>query len=803
MFKNYLTSALRNILRGRLYTFISIFCLAAGITGALLISLYVSHELSYDTHHEKHADIYRIEAVYQVAGGRDHLAITAFPLGPALMHEYSEVKAYVRFFIQEDMPVRIGDRIFTENQYAFTDSTVFDVFTHHFVYGQKEGALSEPNTAVLTRSLSEKYFGGENPVGQSIEAGIQTYMVTAVIEDLPENSHLRYQCLLSIGSIGGGAMYSLDPNLFWNINYNYTYVLLHPGNHISSVIDNMEAFHEKYLDPFGGMISARAIFEATPLRGTHFKQISLSDDTVSRSILAVFSIVAMFLIIIAAVNYTNLATARAGRRAREIGMRKVAGATRKQLLVQFLMESLLVAFFALIISLLLVELILPLFNTLAGKTFHFKDFLQPGMIGNAIVITILTGLVSGVYPAVFLSRIEPALILKGSQQSGGMSGTLRKTLVVFQFAISIMMVAATFTVNQQLHYLQNKDLGFAKNARVVMHVPGGENRRQIETLEHTILQHPDVTGVTRTAGVPGSMYSKHAVRVSSGDQMTDAVISINFVGHNYLTLMEIPLIAGRDFDREQRSEAGSSALVNEAAVRMFGWQDNPVGQKIQYQFDEEGNVRHSVTVVGVMKDHHFLSLQHPIEPLMLEVSENLEVYENLIISYREGSEQQITGFLDESWRAFDATRVPNIRFIDQHFRQQYSAEERQGKIFASFALLCILISFIGLFGLASYTAEQRRREIGIRKVLGSSGWQILILFYREFVLLIAIAYPLAAPVAWLLMERWLQGFAYRIGVGYQPILLSGLLALGIAILTVSYHTFMSSRLNPAEAIRSE
>lgn len=803
MFKNYVTTALRNIFRGRLYAFISIVCLAAGITGALLISLYVNHELSYDVHHEKHADIYRIEAVYQVAGGRDHLAITAFPLGPALKHEFSEVKEYVRFFIQEDVPVRIDDRMFTENHYAFTDSTVFDVFTHEFVYGQKEGALSEPNTAVITRSLNEKYFGGENSIGKNIEAGLQTYMITAVIEDLPENTHLRYQCLMSIGSIGGGAMYSLDPNLFWNINYNYTYVLLHPGNQISSVIDNMEDFHEKYLDPFGSMISARATFEASPLRGTHFKQINLSEGTTNRSILAVFSIVAMFLIIIAAVNYTNLATARAGKRAREIGMRKVAGATRKQLLVQFLLESLVVAFFALLISLLFVELSLPAFNSLAGTSFQFRDFLQPDMMGQAIAITILTGLVSGIYPAVFMSRTEPALILKGSQQSGGMSGKFRKALVIFQFAISIMMVAATFTVNQQLQYLQNKDLGFAKHARVVMHVPGGENRRQIETLENAILQHPDVTGITRTAGIPGNMYSKAAVRVSSGEQMTDAIISVNFVDHNYLKVMEIPLVAGRDFAQEQRSDAGTSALVNEAAVRMFGWQDNPIGQKIQYEFDEEGNVRNSITVVGVIKDHHFLSLQHPIEPLMLEVSDNLEVYENLIISYRQDTEPQIMAFLEDSWRTFDATRVPNMRFIDQHFRQQYSAEERQGKIFAAFALLCILISFVGLFGLASYTTEQRKREIGIRKVLGSSGWQVLLLFYREFILLVAIAYPLAAPIAWLLMERWLQGFAYRTGGGFQPILLSGLLSLGIAILTVSYHTFMSSRLNPSEAIRSD
>ncbi len=792
------------MLRSKLTTFINIFCLTLGISGAILIALYLNHEFSYDSHHLNHESIYRLDGNYTIGGNQTPLAVTAFPLGPALKQEFSEVKEYVRFFQVGEIMLKVDDNEFWEDRLVFTDSVVFDVFTHHFVYGQPQGALAEPNTAVLSRKLSEKLFGQANPMGQVFEANGEDYKVTAMVEDLPDNTHLRYDGMLSIHSRGNDFAYSLDPNLFWNINTNYTYLQMHPESDLHTLLSSrMDAFNEKYISPLGAMIGATAAFNPVPLRQTHFTKVQMAPETGNRSSLTIFTMVALFLIVIAAVNYTNLATARATNRAREIGLRKVSGATRKQLMTQFLSESLLIATISLLLSLILVNIFFPGFNTLADKSFHFTDLLKGKMLVQVLLITAVTGVVAGIYPAVFLSRMRPATVLKSNMPSKGGSGLLRKMLVVFQFIISVVLIAGTLTVQKQLSYLQDKDLGFNKLNRIVVSLNARESRERIETLENIIKGNPMVLRTAKTSLVPGRDGNINAVKVQSGDEMKDATITASFIDPDFLDLLEIPLTTGRGFSDELRSDASASVIVNEAAIRTYGWHDDPLGKMIQWQFDEQGNPRLHLRVVGVVKDFNFMSLHNPIDPIMMLIPEQPAAYLSVIVEYPAGEDQEIKAFLEQTVQEFDPARLPNVFFLDHGFNEQFTTEQKTGKIFGIFALVCIAISFLGLFGLASFTTSQRRKEVGIRKILGSSGGKILLMFYKDFSMLILIAILVAGPITWLLMTRWLQDFVYRIDMSLQPIILAGILSIVVALLTVSYHILMTSRMNPASALRSD
>ncbi len=797
--------------RSKMYTLINIFCLSVGITGALLVILYINHELSYDKYHQKYERIYRLDGKYMIGGQLNHLAITPFPLGPALKLEFSQVEEYARIFRQENMLVRIAEKEFLENDFALVDTTYFDVFTHNFIHGQAKGALAEPKTVVLTESLSKKYFDDVNPVGLTLTINQQSYQVTGVIEDFPDNSHLMLQGLLTINQSEHQQFYSLAPEMFWSINENYTYVLMNEGTSIDSVLENMEAFNDKYIAPGGSQIGGSAEFVAVPLQKLHLTKVMYAPEGGSKSTLLIFSLVALFLIVIAAVNYTNLATARATKRAREIAMRKVTGASRSQLIIQFLSESLLVAFISLVFSLLLIEILLPGFNTLSDKSFVLANIFQGSIFWQVVLITLLTGFLSGIYPAFFLSGMKPVKVLKSVSFSKGRSGMLRKALVVFQFAVSILLIAGTLTIHNQLKFLQNKPLGFNPENKYVITIPDMEHRGQMETLENMIRQNPNITGTAKTLYAPAKGHTMNAVRAQSGNEMVDALIGVNFIDHDFVDLMEINIIEGRGFAKDLRADVNNAILVNMAAVRQFGWHDQPIGKTIEWQYDSNEETGTRLTVVGVVEDFNFKSLENPVEPLMLllggqadeNFSENITTYRCIIVQYLPGKSNEVQEYLERTVREFDPSRMPNILPLSHGFQNQFNAEERQGTIFAVFALICIIISFLGLFGLASFLTEQRKKEVGIRKVLGSSGYSILLLFYKEFLTLVVIAAIIAGPLTWYLMSKWLQSFVYHINMNVLPIILASFMAMIIAVITVSYHTFIASRKNPVDAIRAE
>jgi putative ABC transport system permease protein len=793
------------MMRNKLYTLINIFCLSVGITGAILISLFVHHELSYDTFHDNHERIYRVEGIYSIAGNDNHLAITAFPLGIALKEEYSAVNEYVRFFYQDDVLVNIDDRRFLEEYMAFTDSTVFDVFSFPFIHGTPQGALSEPNTVVLTESLGEKYFPGENPIGKTIRIMEDHFMITGIIEDIPSNSHMKLQGLMSINTLDNETVYSLDPGLFWSINTNFTYLLMHPEADVQEVFDDMTVFHQKYTLPLGQYIGGESQFTFTALKDVRFSDVLFSPESASATTLKVLIIVAVFLIIIAAVNYTNLATARASVRSMEIGIRKANGATRLQILTQFLSESIFLAVISLVFSLLLIEFLFPGFNQLAEKSFQLLDLLKWPFVLYIPLIVIITGFLAGAYPAVFVSSLRSAEILKGSKgfNTGG-SSLLRKALVVFQFVISIMLITGTLFVEQQLKFLQNKDLGLETQSRAVIRLQNEEVRSRISSLENLVKQNPDVLATTKSLSVPGRGFNKYAVLVQSGNEMVEATITANYIDEQFFDLFGIEFIYGRNFHEDVSADAENSIIINRTAASFFGWNDNALGQLIQWDFDREGTPTLSARVVGVVEDHNLLNLNHPIEPVMYVLpADSANRYHHLIVHYRPGKEKEIMNFLEETLIEFDPENFPVINFVDKGYQEQFESEERLGTIFAVFAVVCIIISFLGLFGLSSFLTEQRKREIGVRKVLGSSTLNILGIFYKEFSLLILLATIIAVPFTWFLLDRWLQEFVYRVNIVFQPFVVSAVLALVVAIITVSFHTIKAAGTNPADILRSE
>lgn len=804
MIRNYFVTIWRNLGRNKLYTIINVFCLSLGITGAILISLFIHHEFSFDKYHNDNERIYRINGHYNIGGNSNFFAITPFPLGLALEQEYEQVENMVRVFYNNDVRVNVNDINYLEDMMAFTDTTFFDIFTHNILYGDTVSPLSSPFSVVLSNSLSNKYFGeGYNPTGKKINLNKEIYTITAVMEDFPSNSHLQLDALISMNSIDNGMMFSVSPNLFWNINTNYTYIKLKEGAQVSEIEDNLDGFYEKYTEPVGSIIGGKTEFSFSPLREMRFSEITFSPNSISGTTVYVLSIVAIFLIIIAAVNYTNLSTARASVRYREVGIRKVSGAGRGQLIMQFLSESFLISLISLIFSFILIEFIITDFNRLSEKNFAIVDILQWPFVLNLFLIILVTGFLAGIYPAYFISRMNPTHILRASRGSKGGSLVLRKSLVVFQFAISIMLITGTLMVQNQLEFLQKKDLGLTISNRAILRISDMDKRLEIEGLQESVMENEYIVNTSKMSSVPGRGFNKIAVWIENGLEMKEKSLTINYIDTNYFNLFEIEIVEGRNFDISNLNDRTDAAIINQKAAKKFGWEGEELGKTIQWMFDSLGNPMKKLKVVGVVEDHNLLNLNHPVEPVMYILADTLVSYAALVAEYNDNHEQEVVDFLKQKLLDFDEDTYPDIQFVKSGFSQQFENEERLSTIFTIFAVVCILISFIGLFGLSSYITEQRKREIGVRKVLGSSGLGVMGLFIKEFLILIFIAIIFTIPVTWYLIDIWLDKFVYRIPVTILPFIISAGISIAIALLTISYHTLKAASINPAEIIRAE
>jgi putative ABC transport system permease protein len=803
MFKNYVTVAWRNVRRHWGFALINVTGLAVGMACCLLITIYVRDELSYDRYHENAERIYRVIHVSRYGENPQTLPPPApkdfqvwgnAPVGSALKADFPEVLEVVQFTGRKSLLLQHGERRFQEEDTFYADSTVFEVFSWPLLAGDPDRALTAPYSIVLTQSAAQKYFGDENAVGQTlIIDNEESFTVTGVMEDVPANSHFTFDVLLSMSTFRQGT-----PGIFdaWGYVDFYTYFLVPEQFDVASLKAKAPDFVKRRVPPDEAGNYALS-FE--PLTGAylHSQAARQPGTTGSLTNLYVFSAVAVFILLIACINFMNLSTARSMERAKEVGVRKAVGARRTGLINQFLTESVLLSLIAAVLALGLAALCLPAFRMLSGKAFPEGALLSPDVVLILFAAAVGVGLLAGVYPAFVLARFRPALVLKGVFRSSSKGVALRKGLVVFQFSLSVALIAGTAVVFSQLEFLRSRDLGFQHEHMLVIDFGYDEIvRQQIEAIKRAFVDHPAVTSASASRTVPGGHFPGAGTRVASPEgQMPLETPNLYEVDFDFIPHFEIEMAAGRPYSRDFSADSEASLLLNEAAAKLYGYArpEDVVGERFS-QWGREG------TIIGVVKDFNYLSLHGGIEPLTLRLSPWVKY-----LSLRLKTDDLATTIaeLEDLWGELAPQRPFLYSFLDESFNRQYLADLRFGRVVSVFAGLAILIACLGLFGLASFATAQRTKEIGVRKVLGASVGSIVALLSKDFLKLVGIAFVLAAPVAYYAMSRWLEGFAYRTSIGVGVFLLAGGLALAIALLTVSYRSIKAALADPVKSLRYE
>jgi putative ABC transport system permease protein len=804
MLQNYLKIAYRNLLRHKGYTFLNIAGLAVGLACCLLIAAYVRDELSFDRYHEHANRIYRVLHASRSADSPESLSPLTpeeyqvwgnAPVGAALLADFPEVEKVVQFSGPLNVLVQHGEKRFQEENLFFMDSTVFDVFSWKLLSGNPPKALVAPFSIVLTRSTAQKYFGDRNPIGQILTLeNIRQYTVTGVMEDVPPNSHFTFDGLLSMSSLR-----ARRPNIFeeWGYVDFYTYFLLAEGADISSLQAKVPEFLKRHNPNKGYTLSFEPMTDAY----LHSQAARQPGVTGSLANIYIFSLVAGFILLIACINFMNLSTARSLERAKEVGVRKVIGAHRSGLVYQFLAESILLTFLAAVLALLLAELALPALQELSGKVLASGVLLSWEVVLIFLGAAVVIGVLAGSYPAWVLSRFRPVQVLKGVFRSSSGGIALRKALVVFQFSLSMALIAGTVVVYSQLEHLRSKNLGFRQDQMVVINF-GGERtiQQNIETVKSTLLNHPAVLSAAASRAVPGDFIPNADTEVQSprGEMQRQSPflyeIDFDFIPH-----FGMEMAAGRAYSRDFPADTAQSLVINEAAARLYGFAnpEEAVGQK----FDQWGR---QGAIIGVVKDFNFKSLHHRVEPLALRLATLSEGNLNRLTLRVHSDELPATlAELEQIWRQLAPQRPFLYSFLDESFNRQYQADLRFGQVFSVFAGLAILIACLGLFGLATYTAEQRTKEIGIRKVLGASVLSIVALLSKDFTKLVLLSILIATPASWYAMDRWLEGYPYRVEIGLGIFVLAGLVAIVIALATVSWQSVKAALANPVKSLRSE
>ena len=782
--------SIRNILKERIYSLINILGLTIGITSSVFIMLYVSDELSYDKYHANGENIYRVVSNIQEPDNAFTWAVAQFPLAPELRAKYPEVENYVRISGQGRIKLMHEELEFYEEDIYMADSTVFDVFTYRFLEGDIATALDKPNNIVLTKSMAKKYFGEDAALGkQFADDQDRNFTVTGVIEDVPTNSHLIFDALI-------GWDVSERRATSWGSFGVFTYIQLPPAYIIEEFQPQFDSVVAMHVNPIFESMGITIEYELQKITDIHLYS-KIQDEAESNGDITyvyIFSAVALFMLIIAAINYMNLATARSSKRAKEVGMRKVMGSQRGQLISQFLTESVVLSIFSLILSIGLLFMLLPLFNDLAGKTISFSVLFEPVNLFILLFLVALIGITAGSYPAFYLSGFKPADVLKGRGTSSSGQSSLRKILVVCQFGISVFMLISTLVVYTQLQFLRDKDLGFSKDHMALVTFTTRAQTENFAAFKNELVQIPEVEMVSAASSAPGQRIGKAVMSVEENEgSMVERGVDFFVADYDFVPTMGMEIVEGRNFSREILFDTVGATLANEAMVARMAWED-PIGKKITLGDNQ-------LTIVGVLKDYHQNSLYDEIEPLIIILSENRS---NVFIK----TSGDVRTAMDKAELAWDSV-YPNAEFeysfLDQDFDSQYDADKRRGEIFTMFSGLTLVIACLGLLGLISFTTEQRTKEVGIRKVNGASVIAIVRLISKEFVILISIATVIAIPGAYYFMNEWLQSFAYKIVLTQQIhlFIISAVMAFVITVVTVSYHTRRAATANPVNALRDE
>ncbi|MEP1094780.1 MAG: ABC transporter permease [Cyclobacteriaceae bacterium] len=810
MLKNYFNVALRNLLKHKFYSLLNVMGLSIGLACFMLISLFIKDELSYDTFHKDSDRIHRIDFFATLNGNDVISSNVGAPVANALREDYPEVEDATRlntggtWFVKK----KGSTETFKEETVLMADSNFFSFFSVELIYGDPQTSLTRPNTLVLDLKTSKKIFGDINPVGEVLVLDNRhDYEVTGVYKDLPQNSHFHQNILLSMSSFDW-----VNQGQWLSTNFN-TYVKMKEGINASILESKFPDMVETYCAPLieqylnltmdefresGNALS----FSLFPLTDIHLKSDKEDELEANGDIkyIYIFSAVALFILALACINFMNLSTARSSNRAKEVGVRKVMGAFRKQLIYQFISEAVLISFISFAVAYLLVFAAIPGFNLIAAKELSYLAILEPGFLLAMLGIMLLVGLLAGSYPAFYLSMFKPVEVLKGKVRQGIKSGPIRSTLVVFQFSISIIMIIGTAIVFDQLSFIQNKKLGYDKDQILIVN-DAWILRDQVQAFKEETSRNSNILNSTVANFTPTSNNNNSDLFFKSPSAASDEslVLSRARIDHDFLETLGITVKEGRGFSREFPSDS-SGVLLNESAVRQFGY-ENPVGSLLyRYGGDDDNPEVEGYRILGVVDDFHYQSLRNNIRPLVLELRPNGGT---AMFRIQMSNASETIDHIKSTWEKFAPGQPFDFRFMNNEFNAQYEEEQKIGQIFSIFAILAILIACLGLFGLAAFTAEQKTKEIGIRKTLGASVSNIVNLLSKNFIKLVLISFVVAIPVSYLAMEYWLGDFAYRTSLKPITFILSGLAAIVIAWITISFQSWKAARSNPVKSLRTE
>lgn len=805
MFRNYLLSTWRSLQRNRLNAILNITGLTAGIASCLFIFLYVTDELSFDKSFTKSDRIYRIQSFYKFDDVDDKFGITPFPTAQVLKSDYPEVELATRITPNGQQFLKKGNDVFQIEDVSLADSTFFDVFDIPFKYGDPSVALDDPNSIVLTADEAKRLFGEENPVGQSLEWDQKAFKVTGVLDDENIRSHFEYDLLVSMNSADTAITNQLSRD--WGNNNSFTYVVLPRAGMEGEFQSRLDEVVAKYQLPFWqqGGFSGKIEMHAEPLKDVHFNNYLIYDTAKkgNRTYVLIFSVVALLTLSIACINFINLSLAAASRRAKEVAMRKVAGAERKQLIIQFIGEAVMLALISTLLAFAFVELLLPVFNNITEKSLTGNVLLTPKVFLFAFAIVLFIGINAGSYPAFYISRLPVVAIFRDARTSLGRSGIPRKTLVTMQFTLSIAMIIATLSVMSQLNYMRNKDLGFESKNMMAITLPQADTSQYapLRAFRQELTTIPFVTDVARSAHIPGSQIARFVLNVNTSSGVQDKPFAVMFTDENYLTMSKMKLLEGRLFNESDATTPFGVALVNKALVNACGWTD-PLNAELRIPSDGV-NPGTTTKVIGVIDDFHFASLHHPIEPLVIAQQNPRGLAGYLMVETRATLSDNVAGQIESIWKKYFPNKEFDYTYLDQRFAKMYDAEQKMFVVSMYFAVLAILLCCLGLYGLSAITTRQRTKEIGIRKVMGASMSTILTLLNRDFLILVMISIVMAFPLAWYGIHNWYQNFAYHDRIHWAYFVVAAMFAIVITVLTVSLLALRTVNNDPVKALRYE
>lgn len=813
MLSSYLKIAIRNLWRNRFYTFINLVGLSVGLTSAILITMFLIDELSYDKMFENYERTYRIESRFMVKGNEDLFALAPHPLGSTMKKEIPGIEEAVRVRQGSGLLYNYGDKKFYENSVFLVDSSYYKIFDFEFVSGDSESALKDPEKIIVSESFISKYMDPKIALGESIltESGA-SFEITGVYKDPADNIHFKPDAMVSYHSLakfwGGTANFnSTQPIQFWRVS-TYLYLLLEENADIEDVMGGFPAVYDKYMKPLEGMIGGTFEPIATRLDKVHHNETKYQGDFATSDInySIYLGVVAVIILLLGSINYMNLATARSAGRSKEVAIRKVVGGTQKGLITQFILEAVVLTLLSLIISLASVEFLMDGFNSLANKNLEFAKIFNSEIILILIGIALFTGIFSGTYPAFYLSSFKPATILKGNIKNQVKSGLLRKILVITQFSLTIFIIIVTLHLDAQVEIFRNKPLGFDKENILLYQVRPNDTTfyRAYDAFKTELLKNPNIKGVASGSGGPGSISNKVLFKVESSKEGEFIERPLNFtsIDWDYIDIMDLKLEKGRKFDPEKPSDTLNTIMVNETFVRSFGWGNDALGKTIRTVQDPNNPQKvQQWKVIGVLKDFHFQDINTEIEPFMFFVS-NQTLGEYRIKIADENTPETIA-YIKEKVKEFGSDKPFKYTFVDETIAGYYKNEETIFEIFQIFSIITILISCLGLFGLVSFIAEQKTKEIGIRKVLGASVGNIVGGLTRSFIYLVLLSNLIAFPAAYLILNKFLEQFIYRTEIDFWLFIIAANFALIISVLTVSIKGILVARRNPVEALRYE